>query len=66
MRSKLAATGRTEIQRGQAKLLFITIVIVFLLILISTLPGEVYLNGRVATVLLLDSSRSVSSLLHAL
>jgi putative membrane protein len=46
MRSKLVATGRMDARRSQARLLFVTIVIVFLLILISTLPGAVFLNGR--------------------
>ena len=43
MRNKAAATGRITLQRGEVRLLLWTIVVVFLLILISTLPGEVFL-----------------------
>lgn len=46
MRSKLVATGRMDARRSQARLLFVTILIVFLLILMATLPGEVFLNAR--------------------
>jgi putative membrane protein len=44
MRSKAASTGRVTLQRGEVRLLLWTIVVVFLLILISTLPGEVFLT----------------------
>jgi hypothetical protein len=35
-----------DARRSQARLLFVTILIVFLLILMATLPGEVFLNAR--------------------
>jgi putative membrane protein len=44
MRNKASATGRVTLQRGEVRLLLWTIVVVFLLILISTLPGEVFLT----------------------
>ncbi len=44
MGSKLFAAGRITLQRGQARVLLVAIVLVFLLILISTLPGEVFLT----------------------
>ncbi len=44
MRSKSFATGQSSLQRGQVQILQAAIVLVFLLILISTLPGEVFLT----------------------
>jgi protoporphyrinogen IX oxidase len=44
VKCKLFAAGRISLQRRQVNLLLGAIVIVFLLILISTLPGEVFLN----------------------
>ena len=52
MRTKLVATGRMDPQRSQARFLFVIILLVFLLILISTLPGEVFLNTRSAAAFL--------------
>jgi putative membrane protein len=52
IRSKLVATGKMDARRSQARLLFVTILIVFLLILVATLPGEVFLNARTAGVFL--------------
>ncbi len=46
MRSKLVATGRMDVRRSQGRLLFVTILVVFLLILIATLPGEVFTSAR--------------------
>jgi protoporphyrinogen IX oxidase len=43
-RSKMFATGRITLQRGQSRALLVAVVIIFLLILISTLPGEVFLT----------------------
>jgi len=42
--SKRFAAGRISLQRGQARTLVIAVILVFLLILISTLPGEVFLT----------------------
>jgi protoporphyrinogen IX oxidase len=42
--SKRYATGRMTLQRGQALGLVVAVIVVFLLILISTLPGEVFLT----------------------
>jgi putative membrane protein len=42
--SKRFATGRISLQRGQALGLVVAVILVFLLILISTLPGEVFLR----------------------
>ncbi|MBZ5641505.1 MAG: CopD family protein [Acidobacteriia bacterium] len=43
-RCKLFAAGRISLQRRQVNLLLGAIVLVFILILISTLPGEVFLT----------------------
>ena len=43
-RSKAFASGRITLDRGYVRLLFIVIVLVFLSILIATLPGEVLLT----------------------
>jgi protoporphyrinogen IX oxidase len=42
--NKSLLSGRTNVQRSHAKLLFGVILLVFLVILISTLPGEVFLK----------------------
>ena len=42
--SKRFAAGRITLQRSQARLLVVAVLLVFLLILISTLPGEVFLT----------------------
>jgi putative membrane protein len=42
--SKRFAAGRITLQRGQARVLVVAVILVFLLILISTLPGEVFLT----------------------
>jgi protoporphyrinogen IX oxidase len=42
--NKSLLSGRANLQRSHAKLLFGVILLVFLLILISTLPGEVFLK----------------------
>jgi len=42
--SKRFAAGGITLQRGQARALVIAVILVFLLILISTLPGEVFLT----------------------
>jgi len=42
--SKRFATGRISLQRAQARGLVVAVIVVFLLILISTLPGEVFLT----------------------
>jgi putative membrane protein len=42
--SKRFAAGRITLQRGQARGLVVAVILVFLLILISTLPGEVFLT----------------------
>jgi uncharacterized membrane protein len=44
MSNKSLVSGRANFQRSHAKLLFGEILFVFLLILISTLPGEVFLK----------------------
>ncbi len=44
IRCKAYAAGRITLQRRQVTILLAAIVIVFLLILISTLPGEVFLT----------------------
>lgn len=44
MRSKAVSIGRVDPQRSEAPLLFWTVLAVFLLILIATLPGEVFLT----------------------
>jgi len=44
MRSKSYAAGRIQLRPSQVTTMLAIIVIVFLLILISTLPGEVYLT----------------------
>ena len=43
-RSKAFASGRITLDRGYVRLLFIVIVLVFVSILIATLPGEVLLT----------------------
>jgi putative membrane protein len=43
-RSKAFSSGRITLDRGYVRLLFIVIVLVFLSILIATLPGEVFLT----------------------
>jgi len=42
--SKRFAAGRITLQRSQARVLVVAVLLVFLLILISTLPGEVFLT----------------------
>jgi putative membrane protein len=42
--SKRFVSGRITVQRGQALGLVVAVILVFLLILISTLPGEVFLT----------------------
>jgi len=44
VRSKYFASGRITLQTGQVRMLLAAIVVVFLLILIATLPGEVFLT----------------------
>ena len=44
MRTKAFATGRIEMQRGEARILVVATVLVFLSILIATLVGQVYLT----------------------
>jgi protoporphyrinogen IX oxidase len=44
IKTKLFAAGRITLPCSQARLLLVGVVIVFLLILISTLPGEVFLT----------------------
>ena len=44
VRSKYFASGRITLQTSQVRMLLAAIVIVFLLILIATLPGEVFLT----------------------
>jgi protoporphyrinogen IX oxidase len=44
IRSKSLASGRASVQPNYAKLLIAAVLLVFLLILISTLPGEVFLT----------------------
>jgi putative membrane protein len=43
-RSKFLSTGRIKLQPGQARMLTVAVLVVFLLILIATLPGEVFLT----------------------
>jgi putative membrane protein len=43
-RSKFVANGRITLQPGQARMLSVAVALVFLSILIATLPGEVYLK----------------------
>lgn len=43
-RSKFLSTGRITLQPGQARTLSVAVVLVFLSILIATLPGEVLLR----------------------
>ena len=43
-RSKFLTTGRITLQPGQARTLSVAVVLVFLSILIATLPGEVLLR----------------------
>lgn len=43
-RSKFVATGRITLQPGQARMLSVAVALVFLSILIATLPGEVFLK----------------------
>jgi protoporphyrinogen IX oxidase len=44
MRTKAFSTGRIEMQRGEARILVVATVLVFLSILIATLVGQVYLT----------------------
>jgi len=44
MASKRFAAGRITLQRSQARVLVVAVILVFLLILVSTLPGEVFLT----------------------
>lgn len=44
IRNKSVTSGSTSFPPSHAKILFVAIVFVFLLILISTLPGEVFLT----------------------
>ena len=43
-RSKFLSTGRITLRPGQAKTLSVAVIVVFLSILIATLPGEVFLK----------------------
>lgn len=43
-RSKLYSTGRITLQPGQVIILFVAVLLVFLLILTATLPGEVFMT----------------------
>jgi protoporphyrinogen IX oxidase len=43
-RSKFLSTGRITLQPGQARTLSVAVLLVFLSILIATLPGEVFLK----------------------
>lgn len=43
-RSKKLSSGQANFPSGQARFLFASVLVVFLLILISTLPGEVFLK----------------------
>ena len=43
-RSKFLATGRIKLEPGQARTLSVAVALVFLSILIATLPGEVFLK----------------------
>jgi hypothetical protein len=43
MRAKSYAAGKTSLETGQVRMILITIILVFLLILVSTLPGQVFL-----------------------
>ena len=42
--AKRFAKGQIVLQRGQARALVVAVIVVFVLILISTLPGEVFLT----------------------
>src|SRR5579863_38437 len=44
VRGKAFARGRGTLERGQALAMVVAVILVFLLILISTLPGEVFLT----------------------
>jgi uncharacterized membrane protein len=44
MRNKSLASGRAKFSRSHAKILFVAVLLILLLILISTLPGEVFLT----------------------
>lgn len=44
MRSKAVSTGRMEPARADAPLLLAAVLVIFLLILMATLPGEVFLS----------------------
>jgi protoporphyrinogen IX oxidase len=44
IRNKVLASGTGSISSNQAKMLFVVVIVVFLLILIATLPGEVFLT----------------------
>jgi protoporphyrinogen IX oxidase len=43
MRTKSYAAGKTSLETGQVRMILITIILVLLLILVSTLPGQVFL-----------------------
>ena len=43
-RSKFVSTGRITLQPGQARTLSVAVILVFLSILVATLPGEVFLK----------------------
>jgi putative membrane protein len=44
IRNKALASGKGSISNSQAKILFLMVIVVFLLILIATLPGAVFLT----------------------
>lgn len=44
VRTKSYAAGRISLEPGQVRMILMTIVLIFLLILIATLPGEVFLT----------------------
>lgn len=44
IRNRSLVSGRANFQRSHAQILFVAILLIFLLILISTLPGEVFLT----------------------
>jgi putative membrane protein len=43
VRTKSYAAGRISLEPGQVRMILVTIVLIFLLILVSTLPGQVFL-----------------------
>lgn len=44
IRNKVQSSGRGGISNGQAKMFLVVVIVVFLLILIATLPGAVFLT----------------------